>query len=209
MNIEIIQSYIEQYGSIGIFLIVFLEYANFPIPSEVVLPIVGMLVSHKFISFQEAFVLSLSAGLTGSILNYFLGRYYGEPLIRGIINRQVKLKRSLESSMWWINKYGKASVMTSRIIPLARTFISIPAGVIKMPILSFMLYSAAGISIWNVALIGMGIVFAGNIEKIEFMLSRYAIAILLLTALLLSIGIYMYKKEKTRKMSKKLYTKEK
>lgn len=182
---EMIQTYMQEYSYIGIFGIIFLEYANFPLPSEIVLPMVGFLVITGYIGFIEALTVSVLAGLTGSLVNYFLGKYLGDPLIRKIAKHNVKLKRSLGESMKWIDKYGKISVMISRIIPLIRTMISIPAGVVKMPLLSFIIYSGIGILIWNTILISAGAFFAENLDKVILLLERYSLG----AGLLLVIGI--------------------
>lgn len=173
---EIIQTYMQEYSYIGIFLIIFLEYSNFPIPSEIVLPMVGVLVISGYVGFFEALIVSVIAGLTGSLLNYFLGKYIGDPLIRKIIKNNAKLKKSLTESIKWIDKYGKISVLISRVIPLIRTMISIPAGVVKMPLLSFIIYSGVGILIWNTILISSGAFFAENIDKFIVLLERYSLA---------------------------------
>lgn len=185
MNLGIIiQNFIEQYGIISIFVIILLEYSNMPIPSEVVLPVVGIIASGGSISMSEAIFISLVAGLVGSLLNYYLGYYLGNPLLKKIVKINPKLQRSVNSSMWWINKYGELSVMISRVIPLARTFISIPAGVLKMKLSKFLIYSSLGIVLWNTSLIYLGYVCGNNIELIANILNKYSIV----TIFILIIG---------------------
>ena len=83
MEFEILaKSLIEQYGLISIFLIVMLEYANFPLPSEVVLPFIGIMVSKGNIDFGLALTISIIGGIVGSTINYLLGLYFGKPILK-------------------------------------------------------------------------------------------------------------------------------
>lgn len=191
-----IQNFIEQYGIISIFLIVMLEYANFPLPSEVVLPFVGIMVAKGNIDFTLSIIVSILAGVLGSITNYFIGFYFGKPIIKYLLDKYPRTKNSVKSSMWWLNKYGKLSVMFARIIPLARTFISIPAGITKMNMFIFILYSSIGIGIWNFVLIYLGYILGGNLQKISYIMKNYAIIIGLI--LLTICIIYYIKKIKKR-----------
>lgn len=191
-----IQNFIEHYGIISIFLIVMLEYANFPLPSEVVLPFVGIMVAKGNIDFTLSIVVSILAGVLGSITNYFIGFYFGKPIIKYLLDKYPRTKNSVKSSMWWLNKYGKLSVMFARIIPLARTFISIPAGITKMNMFIFILYSSIGIGIWNFVLIYLGYILGGNLQKISYIMKNYAIIIGLI--LLTICIIYYIKKFKQR-----------
>lgn len=192
----LIQNFVEQYGLLSVFMIVFLEYCNMPIPSEVVLPMVGIMVSQGSIGVGESIVVSLIAGIIGSLLNYCLGYYLGSPLIKKIVSVSPKLQKSVDSSMWWISRYGEVSVMISRVIPLVRTFISIPAGVIKMRLSKFMIYSSIGIAIWNTGLIYMGYVCGNNIVLIAELLRRYSIGMIGILGLIMVILYALVKKSK-------------
>lgn len=200
MNLEVaIQGFIEQYGVLSIFIIVLLEYSNMPIPSEVVLPVVGVFVSTGTIDMVEATTVSLVAGVLGSLLNYYLGYYLGNPLIKKIVSVAPKLQKSVDASMWWIDKYGTLSVMISRVIPLVRTFISIPAGVVKMNLVKFMGYSSLGILIWNTSLIYLGYMCSSNMELIASVLMKYSVGIVLTTIIMVSIYCLLLKVCKIKK----------
>ena len=141
MNFDILaKNLIEQYGLISIFLVVMLEYANFPLPSEVVLPFIGIMVAKGNVNFALALLVSIIGGVIGSITNYLLGLYFGKPIFKYMIRKFPNTRSSIKTSMWWMNKYGKLSVMLTRVVPVARTIISIPAGINKMNINIFVLY---------------------------------------------------------------------
>lgn len=196
MDINIfIQNFIENYGLLSIFVIVMLEYANLPLPSEVVLPFVGIMVAKGNISFALAITVSVFAGIIGSITNYLIGLYFGKPIIKYLLNKFPRTKSSVKSSIWHLNKYGKLSVMLARVIPLARTAISIPAGAIKMNILTFILYSSIGIGVWNFILIYLGYILGDNLQKIAYIVKNYSIIVAILSIV---IG-YIYYIKKRRK----------
>ena len=196
MDFEILaKSLIEQYGLISIFLIVMLEYANFPLPSEVVLPFIGIMVSKGNIDFGLALTISIIGGIVGSTINYLLGLYFGKPILKYMMKKYPKTRYSIKSSMWWMNKYGKISVMLARVIPVARTIISIPAGINKMNINIFVLYSTIGISLWNTVLIFLGYILGDNLSNIAYLIKNYS---LIVGIVLASVIVIIYSKKRKK-----------
>lgn len=195
---ELFQEYLQQYGYICVFILVFIEYANAPLPSEVVLPLIGFLIADGYMKFIPALIVSIVAGALGSLINYMIGRYFREWTMKVIISKSEKLETSLRESMKWINKYGNLSVMLGRVIPLIRTIISIPAGLVKMPIGEYILFSSLGIGIWNGILISMGVIFAGNIGKITALIKNYSVIMLVLIIVLIAVIILKNKSRKQK-----------
>lgn len=196
MDFEILaKSLIEQYGLISIFLIVMLEYANFPLPSEVVLPFIGIMVSKGNIDFGLALTISIIGGIVGSTINYLLGLYFGKPILKYMMKKYPKTRYSIKSSMWWMNKYGKISVMLARVVPVARTIISIPAGINKMNINIFVLYSTIGISLWNTVLIFLGYILGDNLSNIAYLIKNYS---LIVGIVLASVIVIIYSKKRKK-----------
>ncbi|MCR8743861.1 DedA family protein [Romboutsia lituseburensis] len=192
----LLKHFMEQYGLISIFVIVMLEYANFPLPSEVVLPLAGIMASNLNISFITVLGISVLGGIIGSITNYLIGLYFGKPFIKYILTKFPRVKKSVHSSVNYLEKYGKISVMIARIVPIARTFISIPAGVTKMNITWFTFYSFIGIAIWNSILIYLGYILGDNLSHITLIMKNYSIAIV--SIIFIFIGIYYIKKKYTK-----------
>lgn len=195
----IIEHFIMEYGLISIFIIVMLEYANAPLPSEIVLPFAGVLSLKFGMNLASVIFISILGGILGSVINYYLGYKLGNPLIDFLKRKYPKTKKSIKSSYKWITKYDKVSVMISRLVPLARTFISIVAGVTKMNIGTFMLYSTIGIGIWNTILISMGYIVGNNMVLIGDILSKYSIFIAVLIVLILGYLIKVKIKEHKNK----------
>ena len=188
------ENLIEDYGLISIFLVVMLEYANFPLPSEVVLPFIGIMVAGGNMNFALALMMSVFGGIVGST-NYLLGLYFGIPILKYMSKKYPRTQPSIKASMWWMNKYGKMSVMLARMVPVARTVISIPAGINKMNINVFILYSTIGISLWNTILISLGYILGDNLTLITNIVKDYSlvVGILLVTAMII---FYIKKRKK-------------
>ena len=181
------ENLIEDYGMISIFLVVLLEYANFPLPSEVVLPFIGIMAASGNMNFALALVISVFGGIVGSITNYLLGLYFGKPILKYMSKKYPRTQPSFKASMWWMNKYGKMSVMLARMVPVARTIISIPAGINKMNINIFILYSTIGISLWNTILISLGYVLGDNLTLITKIVKDYSLVVGLLVVIAMII----------------------
>lgn len=198
---EVIGEFVVNYGMISVFLLVLLEYANFPLPSELVLPLMGIVGVVNGVSFIEILVISVIAGILGSILNYIIGLYFGPRVVDYITLKFPKTKKSADAAYSWINKYDNIAVLLSRLVPLARTFISIVAGVVKMRPIAFIGYSAIGITIWNSILIGLGFVFGNNSEVINLILKRYS---LIVGVIIVLIAVVLIIKNKD-KIKEKLF----
>ena len=177
MEVQSILEYVTiNYGYLGAFIITFLEYSNFPLPSEIVLPLIGAICSNYE-------------------LNYFLGYKVGDSLLQILCRRFKFLTKSIDYTKEYVKKYEKKAVLTARMIPLARTAISLVAGVYKMPIIHFTLYSFSGIFIWNTILISMGYILKDNFTLIGAILSKYSVVCLIILAIFFTIK-YLYKKKK-------------
>lgn len=195
MSLEIlIQNFVLEYGLFSIFLIVALEYANIPLPSEIVLPFAGILSAEYDINIFLVIIVSILGGIFGSITNYYIGYKFGNPLLFKLKEKFPKTKRAIKESNEWMEKYNKISVMVTRLVPIARTFISIVAGVNRMNIYSFTIFSGIGISIWNILLITIGYIVGDNMDKISYILSSYT-KVLIVLFIILFIGFIIFRKK--------------
>lgn len=164
MDIQTLTGYFYQYGAAAIFLIVFLEYLNLPgFPAGVVMPLAGIWASQGGIGFGTALLLSVLAGLCGSWVLYFLGRFGGELILSKYIKKFPKQKTVIENTLERIRKKGYIGVFIGKLIPMLRTIISIPAGVLKMNFMGYTLSSTAGIFLWNLVFVGAGYFFGDSV----------------------------------------------
>lgn len=160
MNLEFVISYLTRYGMWFLFIIVFLEYLNLPgFPSGIIMPAAGILIANKGLNFILALIISVLAGLLGSLVLYYLGYLVGTPFIEKIYTKFPKLRKPIDKTFSYVNKYGAKASFISRLIPVARTLISLVNGTAKTNILKFILFSVSGITIWNFAFIYAGYAF--------------------------------------------------
>ena len=146
-------SYILHNGLPALFLFIFLEYACFPISSEVILPFSGYISKVNDISFPIIFLISLVAGLLGTLVCYGIGYIFGYKLINAINGRFPSMESKFNKSFAFFNRHGSFAVCLGRIIPLVRTYISFVAGIAKMNFLRYVVFSTIGIGLWNFVLI--------------------------------------------------------
>lgn len=157
MTLEIVMQYFARYGGIAIFVIVLLEYLNLPgFPAGVIMPLAGVWAAKGNINFMIALLITVAAGLLGSLLLYLLGYKGGELFLSKYIKKFPKQKAAIDKNLELIRKKGCIGIFFSKLIPMVRTIISIPAGVLKMNIWEYIVSSTLGILVWNLFFVGAG-----------------------------------------------------
>ena len=151
MDIQALTQYFLQYGAVFIFVIVLLEYLNLPgFPAGVIMPLAGIWAARGQIG------LGLAAGLLGSWILYGLGRLGGHVLLERYLKKFPAQRPVIEKNFAMLERRGAIGIFISKLIPMVRTVISIPAGVIRMNFIKYSVSSALGIFVWNFFLIGAG-----------------------------------------------------
>lgn len=167
MDIQTLTQYFLEYGAIFIFIIVFLEYLNLPgFPAGVIMPLAGIWAARGNISFFMTIIISVIAGLMGSWVLYFIGRFGGEILLRYFKKHFPKQEELIQKNMEMLRKKGCVGIFISKLIPMIRTLISIPAGAIKMNFVKYSISSTLGIFIWNFVLVGSGYVLGDTVFEL-------------------------------------------
>lgn len=157
MTLEIVMQYFARYGGIAIFVIVLLEYLNLPgFPAGVIMPLAGVWAAKGNINFMIALLITVAAGLLGSLLLYLLGYKGGELFLSKYMKKFPKQKPAIDKNLELIRKKGCIGIFFSKLIPMVRTIISIPAGVLKMNIWEYIVSSTLGILVWNLLFVGAG-----------------------------------------------------
>ncbi|MBR8463885.1 DedA family protein [Campylobacter sp. faydin G-24] len=179
-----IVSLVGELGYVGIFIMMFLESSFFPFPSEVAMIPAGYLAHKGEMSLVVAFLAGVGGSLAGAVFNYYLCFFLG----RNIILKYGKYVGINEEKMAkfeaFFNKHGEISTFNCRLIPGIRQYISLPAGLAKMNLFKFSLYTTLGASIWVAILLTIGYFLGSNPSK-EFL--AYITFALLLTVALISI----------------------
>ena len=179
------------FGYLGLFLVLIIENLFPPIPSEAVLPLAGFLVGRGEMNFGLAVAVATAGGLVGALILYALGRWGGRPLILryGWILRVDG--ESLDRAERWFTTYGDWVVLVARVIPLARSIVSIPAGTMRMPLLRFTILTTVGTGLWNIILIGASQLLGENWEEVSNVAATYSnVGIALLGLGVVAFGIY-------------------
>ena len=195
---EVINWIVQTVGSlgyIGIFIMMFLESSFFPFPSEVVMIPAGYLASKGEMSLIVAILSGILGSLAGAIFNYLLAIKFGRAfLIR--YGKYLFLKpSSLEKLESFFKDYGEISTFSGRLIPGIRQYISLPAGLAKMNILKFSLYTSLGAGIWVIILALLGYFLGQNEALIKEYLQNITISIVAIIAV---VAIFIYLKQKKK-----------
>lgn len=157
MTMELIMQYFARYGGIAIFVIVLLEYLNLPgFPAGVIMPLAGLWAARGNIRFLPALAITVAAGLTGSMILYYLGYKGGELFLQKYLNKFPKQRPAIEKKLAWIRNKGSVGIFISKLVPMVRTLVSIPAGVSKMNLVQYTISSTLGIFVWNLFFVGAG-----------------------------------------------------
>ena len=157
---------IGSYGLLAIFVLMLLESACIPIPSEAIMLYGGFLVSAAQQSFWPVVIVGVLGNLAGSLIAYWFGFAKGREWVLEIRWLHVTPKR-LEAAEHWFDRYGDWTVLVSRCVPILRTFISLPAGVARMPIRRFITFTVIGCVPWVIGLTLIGEAVGANWKSFE------------------------------------------
>ncbi|MFA5881803.1 MAG: DedA family protein [Eubacteriales bacterium] len=190
---------IEQYKLLAIYITMTLESACIPIPSEVVMPYAGHLAAKGSLAMWQATLVGAIANLSGSWLAYTAGRFGG----RSFIDRYGKYiflsHKHLAMADHWFATKGEATVFLSRMLPAVRTFISLPAGIARMNIVKFSLYSFLGSLPWNFLLVYLGYTFTDRWDELQLYLHEFNIVAFSGIAVVV-VGYLYWRKNKNRRI---------
>lgn len=194
---------IQASGYFGIFILMTLESMLLPIPSEVTMPFAGFLAQQGHINLWITIFLGALGNLTGSLIAYAIGYFLEDTVILSLIHKYGKWmllsSHEYERSLKWFEKYGNGLTFFSRLLPVVRTFISLPAGLAKMNIIKFSLYTFLGSLIWSAVLAYIGFYLGKNWENIHTIFSKFQYAVIATILLLIAWYItYHLKKRKNK-----------
>lgn len=185
--LETLAGYLDQiaalaptYGYLFVFVFMAIESSFIPFPSEVVMIPAGFFAARgEMGSATLAVVFAILGSLVGAYLNYFLSLWLGRPFLENYGKYFFVKKEPLDRACEVFNKYGSATTFVCRLIPVIRQLISIPAGISKMPLLPFTVFTALGAGIWSAILTFVGFALgrsAGDITYLELVTKGKAMA---------------------------------
>ncbi len=189
---------IDATGYAGVFFLMVAESMILPIPSEAVMPFAGFLVAEGSMSAAAAIGFATLGSLVGSLLSYALGRFGGRPLVQRFGRALLLDPHDLDRADRFFQRRGALTIFVARFVPVVRHLISIPAGVGRMRLVPFCLYTIVGAALWNAILTGCGVVLRRNWDAIL----RYArwidILVLVVLAGLLALLIVRHVRHRRR-----------
>lgn len=170
-------------GYLGVAVLTLVENIFPPIPSELILPVAGFLVSTGELNFVWVVVAATVGSVVGALMFYGLGYWVGDKKLRAFVRRYGKWmaldEDDLDQAEEWFKRHGGKAVFVGRLLPSLRSLISVPAGVAQMPLLKFMVYTTIGSGIWNAALVGAGWMLGHQWERVKPFLSVFGWASLI------------------------------
>ena len=195
--INFIVETVSSLGYAGIFIMMFLESSFFPFPSEVVMIPAGYLAYKGEMNIYLVVLFGILGSLAGALFNY----YFAIKLGRGFLMKYGKYilisEETIERMEEFFKKHGHISTFSGRLIPVVRQYISLPAGLARMNLFVFSLYTSLGAGIWVIILTLLGYFLGGNEDLIKEYLHTIIIVILILLAIL---AFWYYKKNKNKKL---------
>ncbi|WP_166245411.1 DedA family protein [Paenibacillus turpanensis] len=200
---EWIEKIVETFGYWGVFGLIALENIFPPIPSEVILTFSGFMTTRTALSVMGVVFFSTLGSVAGAVILYGIGRQLDEARMEYIVERWGKYlrltKQDLHKTNAWFTKYGVWTVFFCRFVPLIRSLISIPAGMVRMNIGLFLLLTTLGTLIWNFALVYVGTIAGESWESIVAYMDVYSNFVYAALAVLFVIAVVMVVRRRYRK----------
>ena len=198
--IAFLQNLFNTVGWPGVVVAMLIESACIPLPSEVTMPLAGwMLVKNAGLPALSGNLLAGFYGalgnVLGSLLAYGVGMWGGRPLIERYGRYILISKHDLDLADRWFARYGEPAVFFSRLLPVIRTFIAFPAGVARMNLVKFTIYSFVGSFLWSAGLAYAGYLAGEHWEEIRAVMRPFDIPIIIVVLVL--AGIFVYRKAKS------------
>ncbi|MCL4382374.1 MAG: DedA family protein [Patescibacteria group bacterium] len=192
---------ISDTGYLGIFLLMALESACIPIPSEATMPFSGSLVALGRFNLWMVVLIGALGNLAGSLLAYAVGYWGQDKIVRILIVKYGRYflisEHEYDRAQKWFLKYGEIIVFASRMLPVVRTFISLPAGIAKMNLTKFILYTTIGSFFWSLVLTSVGMILGQNWQSLEVYFRQFDV--LIVAGLTVGGLFYLYHKYKQLK----------
>jgi membrane protein DedA with SNARE-associated domain len=188
---------VEQFGYVGIWLGMTIESAAVPLPSEAIMGIAGFFVSLGKLNLFLAALAGAVGNITGSTIMYVIGHKGGKTLVLKYGGRFGVSEKEFEKGQMWLEKYGDKAIFFAQLLPVVRTYVSLPPGVLKMNYPKFITYTFLGAFVWCFALAYVAMKLGDSWMDIERYMKGFQYVVIggiLVTIVVL--GLYKYHKER-------------
>jgi membrane protein DedA with SNARE-associated domain len=192
-----IKTVLTDYGLLAIFVTMTLESACIPIPSEIVVSFGGFMAAQGDFPLWAVVVVATLANLVGSGIAYALGRYGGRAFFLRYGRYVFVSAHHLDKAEEWFDRRGEITVLLTRMMPGVRTFISVPAGIARMDLGKFLLFSFFGALPWNLALALLGYAFGQNWDRLQALFGEFnRVFYVLLALFVVAVGAWWWRKSR-------------
>ena len=172
---------VDKLGPVGVGLSILAETVVPPIPSEAVLGLAGVLINDGRMNIVPVILFATLGSILGAIFFYYLGRALGPRRSHAFLDRLPLVETAdVDKTFAWFERHGRSAVFLGRMVPIVRSFISVPAGVVRMPLGQFLLFTAGGSLIWNTVLISLGVAAGDFIQANLHYLDYVVVAVVVL-----------------------------
>lgn len=186
-----VQEIINSFGYVGVALMMFVENVFPPIPSEVVMPFAGFLVTRGTFSFVGIVIAGTVGSIIGALPIYYLGVRLTKRRVRRLIRRHghwfLVDETDFERANRLFHEYGWVMILVGRLVPGVRSVISLPAGLDRMPLVPFLAFTALGTGLWSALLAYAGIALGDNWQRILAVLDQYQTVLLVIVVFCIMI----------------------
>ncbi|MBP3543353.1 MAG: DedA family protein [Lachnospiraceae bacterium] len=195
----------NDFGYLGIWMLIFLENVFPPSPSEVILPFSGFLTTYTKMGLWGVILSATVGSVTGGYILYGAGYLLNEERLEQVLDGKIgKIlhfkKEDVKKTMAWFHKYGNATVFFCRCVPVLRSLISIPAGMTKMSLITFTLYTTVGSFIWNVLLVSLGAWAGDSWGTISGYIAMYSDVVkIVLGGAIIGVIVYYFRRKRNNK----------
>lgn len=197
--VPFLESLYTALGYTGVVVAMTIESAAIPVPSEIILPFAGWMVARGLgepltgtaWTYWGAVTAGLLGNTLGSLLSYWIGRAGGRPLLERYGRYVLISAHDLDTADRWFARWGEPIVLVSRMLPIVRTFISVPAGIARMPLWRFLLFSILGALPWIALLVWGGTVLGANWAQLKNTLR--GLDYLVAAAVIALVGLFLYR----------------
>lgn len=183
---------VSQGGYLGVFLLMLAENVFPPIPSELIMPLAGFVSARGDLNIVLVILAGTAGSVAGALPWYYAGALFGRDRLKRMANRYGRWLTvssvDIDVASLWFARHGAAAVFFGRLIPAIRTLISVPAGIVSMPLLPFLAYSTLGSLIWTALLAVTGYLLQSQYELVEQYVDPVSKGVLIAV-----IAIYVYR----------------
>ena len=187
-------TFIDSWGYLAVAILMAMENACIPVPSELILGFAGYLVSAERMTFSGAMIAGMAGGMAGSIFAYVVGATGGRKFVDKYGKYFFIKKSHVDLAQNWFDKYGIRAVFFSRMLPVIRTFISLPAGFARVNFKQFLFYTFAGSLPWTALILYAGVLLGDNWEYLLELGHKFSAAFIVVSVLIIAWLYFRRKK---------------